>query len=1123
MGASQGSEAGASSQGSFSWSDDAVWEAVAAAEAAASSSGAPAASPKNVPKDAPSHELRKDPPGDAAHYLSDAAYGAVGFGDFGTYMRNKRAKIQIQNAELGASGASRVLDGCVIYITGRTDPPYAELRRLILLHGGQVMPYLDHKRAVTHIVASTITPKKCLEFRKYRVVHPGWVLESCRTGRLADWTRWRVGDVARGHAPLFGAPCGAQSEDRPTASVELCGSEERSAAAHSSPEQRPKTAAQLLASEAWRARHTAASADFLAGYYARSRLHHLSTWKATLQDLVAAAAHEGGHAVARLPPGMPRVLFHVDFDSFFVSVGLRDRPALRDKPVVVCHATRDARVTSSSEIASCNYAARAHGVRNGMSLAHARELCADVSTIPYTFDAYYAVSLQFYAVLLDVADALQVVSIDEALLDVSHVVAALAAGDRAQPGRDRRLAACVAAHAGLSPVRALAEALRDLVRAETHCEVSVGAGANVLQARLATRRAKPAGSFHLVPEAVDDFLCELDVRDVWGVGWSLAERFRMWLGTTNVGAIRARASEAQLVAQFGPRQGRALWDKLHGRDTGELAMARERRSVGTHVSWGVRLADEAEVRAFVRKVCDEVAQRAARMCVVGTQVAVQLLERAPDAGEASKFLGHGACVTHHRSLRRRVATPAALFDAVWFLVQRLGVPPADVRGLGVSLSRFAQAQGVLSWAHAADEAGSASEAGHAGELHARCAADEAATEPGSSPPSISQASWDLPPASQIDADVVASLPADIRARIEAAAAKRDGSPTPAGTPFRAEVPSASQLDLEVVAGLPPDLRAQVEAAVAAQRGRSVSPERCGPADLDPTVLAEIPAWLRDEVLREARPPPSTPRKPTSSSLPATPASRSPASGSPSKRTPPGKRRASSASPRSPSKQPRLLAYFSPGPSRAPATSAAELRALGIDADVFRALPPAVQRDVLVERRALRAPRAPHAARPERTAAAWRRAAAEEALAHEAHIRASAGTFPATDPVLVAASRARGEPWEPAASLVEAAAVPDGHLHAAQPLDELRAALSRWHAACGAAVPAAGDVAHVEGVLRACVARRALDKAARLLAWWRALAAAPCTHVAWRGAYDRAAAAVQAIVERELRAVLVVPE
>jgi len=879
MGASQGSEAGASSQGSFSWSDDAVWEAVAAAEAAASSSGAPAASPKNVPKDAPSHELRKDPPGDAAHYLSDAAYGAVGFGDFGTYMRNKRAKIQIQNAELGASGASRVLDGCVIYITGRTDPPYAELRRLILLHGGQVMPYLDHKRAVTHIVASTITPKKCLEFRKYRVVHPGWVLESCRTGRLADWTRWRVGDVARGHAPLFGAPCGAQSEDRPTASVELCGSEERSAAAHSSPEQRPKTAAQLLASEAWRARHTAASADFLAGYYARSRLHHLSTWKATLQDLVAAAAHEGGHAVARLPPGMPRVLFHVDFDSFFVSVGLRDRPALRDKPVVVCHATRDARVTSSSEIASCNYAARAHGVRNGMSLAHARELCADVSTIPYTFDAYYAVSLQFYAVLLDVADALQVVSIDEALLDVSHVVAALAAGDRAQPGRDRRLAACVAAHAGLSPVRALAEALRDLVRAETHCEVSVGAGANVLQARLATRRAKPAGSFHLVPEAVDDFLCELDVRDVWGVGWSLAERFRMWLGTTNVGAIRARASEAQLVAQFGPRQGRALWDKLHGRDTGELAMARERRSVGTHVSWGVRLADEAEVRAFVRKVCDEVAQRAARMCVVGTQVAVQLLERAPDAGEASKFLGHGACVTHHRSLRRRVATPAALFDAVWFLVQRLGVPPADVRGLGVSLSRFAQAQGVLSWAHAADEAGSASEAGHAGELHARCAADEAATEPGSSPPSISQASWDLPPASQIDADVVASLPADIRARIEAAAAKRDGSPTPAGTPFRAEVPSASQLDLEVVAGLPPDLRAQVEAAVAAQRGRSVSPERCGPANLDPTVLAEIPAWLRDEVLREARPPPSTPRKPTSSSLPATPASRSPASGS----------------------------------------------------------------------------------------------------------------------------------------------------------------------------------------------------------------------------------------------------
>lgn len=178
-----------------------------------------------------------------------------------------------------------------------------------------------------------------------------------------------------------------------------------------------KEAKRLMQNQQWREENTAVSDKFLEGYYKKSRLHHLSTWKAELKTLVAEAqkrveetsaskqlaprasqrqAYSLAHAVlpripdrvdAPRPPGNPsntskRVIMHVDFDAFFVSCGLASRPELRGKPVVVCHAQGNQGASSTSEIASCSYEARAHGVKNGMSLGQARGLCADIRTIP---------------------------------------------------------------------------------------------------------------------------------------------------------------------------------------------------------------------------------------------------------------------------------------------------------------------------------------------------------------------------------------------------------------------------------------------------------------------------------------------------------------------------------------------------------------------------------------------------------------------------------------------------------------------------------------------------------------------------------------------------------------------
>ena len=145
---------------------------------------------------------------------------------------------------------------------------------------------------------------------------------------------------------------------------------------------------------------------------AETRLHHLSTWKAELKVLVAAAQQQSevnsltapskverySLSTAQLPKSaLPvssnggvgdKVIFHVDFDCFFVSCGLATRPHLRGKPSVVCH-SQTGKNASTSEIASASYEARAKGVKNGMSLGRARQLVGDtLQTIPYVLPMF---------------------------------------------------------------------------------------------------------------------------------------------------------------------------------------------------------------------------------------------------------------------------------------------------------------------------------------------------------------------------------------------------------------------------------------------------------------------------------------------------------------------------------------------------------------------------------------------------------------------------------------------------------------------------------------------------------------------------------------------------------------
>ncbi|KAJ5647113.1 hypothetical protein N7490_003485 [Penicillium lividum] len=138
------------------------------------------------------------------HDETGEEYEASSFGGFGDYMRRKKMKLQNLDAEIRASSEDcpPIFRGIVAHVNGYTQPSLQDLHRLIVSHGGGFLQYLDSKTAATHIIASSLTPKKCEEFKRYRIVKPAWVTESIKAGRLLPWHDFRVVDEGQAQKVL---------------------------------------------------------------------------------------------------------------------------------------------------------------------------------------------------------------------------------------------------------------------------------------------------------------------------------------------------------------------------------------------------------------------------------------------------------------------------------------------------------------------------------------------------------------------------------------------------------------------------------------------------------------------------------------------------------------------------------------------------------------------------------------------------------------------------------------------------------------------------------------------------------------------------------------------------------
>ncbi len=237
-------------------------------------------------------------------------------------------------------------------------------------------------------------------------------------------------------------------------------------------------------------------------------------------------------------------------------------------------------------IATCNYEARAYGVRSAMSSRHAHQLCPDLLIVKPRFEAYREASREIQQIFRDYTDLIEPLSLDEAYLDVSDSQWFAGSATR------------------------IAEDIRRRVARSLRITVSAGVAPNKFLAKIASDWRKPNGLFVITPAEVEAFVCALPVARLHGVGKVTADKLSR-LGIVTCEDLRAWARLA-LVREFGSF-GERLWGLARGIDERIVQADSRRQSVSVENTYDTDLPDLDSCLQRLPELLATLTERIARM------------------------------------------------------------------------------------------------------------------------------------------------------------------------------------------------------------------------------------------------------------------------------------------------------------------------------------------------------------------------------------------------------------------------------------------------------------------------------------------------------------------------------
>lgn len=348
------------------------------------------------------------------------------------------------------------------------------------------------------------------------------------------------------------------------------------------------------------------------------------------------------------------VIAHLDCDAFYASVEKRDRPELRDRPVIVGGGHRGV-------VATACYVARQYGVGSAMPMFKALKACPDAVVIKPDFAKYKHESRRILGALANLTPLIQTLSLDEAWADLS--------------GTERLN--------GGSPAWQLAR-LQKWIEDEVGLTVSIGLAPNRFLAKVASEMDKPRG-FSVIGSEAQQLLAPRPVSILPGVGPIFGRTLRAD-GFETIGQL-AGADVRDLVKRYGD-WGLRLHDLSHGRDSRPVDPEHDRKGMSAETTFNVDLSSAADLESQLWPLCEKLAAKARRDGIAGRVVTLKL--------RRTDF----RILTRRRTLPDPVQTARTLFaEGRALLKPELGRP---YRLIGIGMADLVDAADVAPGLFSAD-------------------------------------------------------------------------------------------------------------------------------------------------------------------------------------------------------------------------------------------------------------------------------------------------------------------------------------------------------------------------------------------------------------------------------------
>ena len=269
-------------------------------------------------------------------------------------------------------------------------------------------------------------------------------------------------------------------------------------------------------------------------------------------------------------------------DQFFAAVEQRDNPELKGKPIAVGHDAERGVVSTAS------YEARRFGVHSAQSIQVAKRLCPQLIIVEPHFQRYKEVSAQLHDIFHDYTDLIEPISLDEAFLDVTENKTMVSTNRQGMYAMD------------------IAREIKQRIRETTGLTASAGVSYCKFLAKIASDWRKPDGLTVIHPDRALDFIAQLKVEKIWGVGQKTAEKMhRMGIFS---GLDLRNMSLTRLTQEFG-KMGQVFYDFSRGIDSRPVISEWERKSVSCEQTFESDISENSAVTIHLYHTVLELVRR----------------------------------------------------------------------------------------------------------------------------------------------------------------------------------------------------------------------------------------------------------------------------------------------------------------------------------------------------------------------------------------------------------------------------------------------------------------------------------------------------------------------------------